>query len=147
MQQSQRNSVSLAIGLMCIAAAFYGAGCGGDDTSRKENHAITSVASTDHFNKILKQSGGQLLVFDLYADWCAPCRILSPILEEIAREHRKKTAVYKINVDYLPEISRMFGVSGIPLVVFVKNGKAVHQLTGVHPKDTYVQAVLRFSGN
>lgn len=115
-------------------------------TEKNVSESIVQVISNvEKFDKILASSGGNLLLFDLYADWCMPCRMLSPILETIAKEHKKLVTVYKINVDKNPDIARAFGVSGIPYVVFVKNKKGVHAMTGVMPKNAYVRAIKQFS--
>jgi len=105
---------------------------------------VTEITTLEQFESILDKAGSSLLVFDLYADWCMPCRILSPMLKTVAEENRDKAAVYKINVDKLPALANAFGVSGIPFVVFVKNKTAVHALTGVQAKDTYVRAIEQF---
>jgi thioredoxin 1 len=88
---------------------------------------------------------GRLIVFDLYADWCQPCRMLSPMLESIAQENAGRAWFYRINVDNYPAISRQFGVSGIPHVVFIKNGQVLRSLTGLNPSEAYVQAIVDFT--
>jgi thioredoxin 1 len=80
-------------------------------------------------------------MLDLYADWCMPCKILSPRLEQIAAEHRDKVDVYKVDVDRHGDIARAFGVRGIPYVVLVRNKQAVKAFTGVQPKEAYVRAI------
>jgi thioredoxin len=80
-------------------------------------------------------------MFDLYADWCAPCKILSPMLEEIAKENKDKVTVYKINIDKNPGIAAALNVTGIPFVILVKNKQVVNAFTGVQSKDTYVRAI------
>ena len=116
-------------------------------SSNKENSTafVRTIQSPDELNKILESSGDRLLMFDLYADWCSPCKILSPMLEEIAKENKDKVSVYKINIDKNPGIASALGVSGIPFVLLVKNKNAVHAFTGVQPKETYVRAVNLFS--
>ncbi len=106
-----------------------------------DRHAVETVKNPAHFEKIIENAGDKLLVFDLYADWCMPCKVLSPLLDEIAREHGQTASFYKIDVDQNPGLAQAFGVSGIPYVVFVKNGKAVHAMTGLNPKENYVRAV------
>lgn len=106
---------------------------------------VQTVQGMNALQNILDASGDRLLMFDLYADWCRPCRILSPIVEEIAKEHSERVAVYKIDIDQNRDIAREFGVTGIPYVVFVKNKTSVYALTGVQPKETYVRAIYRFS--
>jgi len=102
---------------------------------------VTIITSADQLNKIISEAKDRLLMFDLYADWCMPCKILSPMLEEIAKEQKDKVTVYKVNVDKNPEIAGAFGVSGIPFVVYVKNQKGVHAFTGVQSKETYIRAI------
>jgi thioredoxin len=107
--------------------------------------AVKTINSLSEFKTILDTSGDELLIFDLYADWCIPCKILSPMLETIAKENENRASFYKINVDQHPKLASAFKVTGLPHVVFLKNKKAVHALTGVQPKDTYVRAIHRLS--
>ena len=73
------------------------------------------------------------VLIDFYADWCGPCRMLSPIIDEIANE-RNDIAVGKINVDNEPELAEKFGVFSIPTLVIIKNGEIAHQSAGARPK-------------
>jgi thioredoxin len=113
----------------------------------KTSPGVIAITSDEQFKAIIDTSGDRLLIFDLYADWCMPCKILSPTLEELARENSGKASFYKINVDVHTQIAGMFGVSGIPFVVFVKNKTGVHALTGVNPKGTYQRAIDQFAGS
>jgi thioredoxin len=102
---------------------------------------IAEVSGLEEFNRIVEKAGDRLLVFDLYADWCVPCKYLTPMLEEVAKEHGDIASFYKIDVDDNPAIAAAFGVSGIPYVVFVKEKKGIHAITGLRPKAAYVRAV------
>ena len=82
--------------------------------------------------KIVEQSDKTVLL-DFYADWCGPCRMVSPLIEEIATEN-PQYLVGKINVDNEPELAERFGVSSIPFLVVMKNGKIINQSTGARPK-------------
>ena len=73
-------------------------------------------------------------IIDFYAPWCAPCRMVSPILEEIAEENEDIT-VYKIDVDKNPELSMQFMVTSIPTLVLMNNGAPVNTLIGLRSKD------------
>jgi len=105
------------------------------------NSQVQAITSVEQFNSILESGGDRLLGFDLYADWCMPCRILAPTLEELAREKAGKITIFKVDTDKFPQITAAFGVTGIPFVVFVKNKKAIYALTGVQPKDTYSRII------
>ncbi len=102
---------------------------------------ITAVASADEFNSVIENSPNKLLVIDLYAEWCVPCRILSPMLEKIAQNNTWRAAFYKINIDKFPQIARSFGVRGIPHVAFMKNRTVVEALVGVQPEEAYMKVI------
>ena len=75
----------------------------------------------------------KLVLLDFWASWCGPCRMVSPIVDEIAAE-RSDIKVCKINVDEQPELAARFGVMSIPALVVMKNGKVINQAVGARPK-------------
>ena len=85
----------------------------------------------NNFEEIKKNN--RPILIDFYADWCGPCRMLSPIIDEIAKE-RDDIVVGKINVDNEPELAEKFGVFSIPTLVIIKNGEIAHQSAGARPK-------------
>lgn len=123
------------------------AGCNAAPATSKQGEkqavasAITDIGSDEQFKKLLENSKDELLVFKLYADWCGPCKILTPTMEKIAREHGKQARFFKIDVDKLPAVAGMFGVNSIPMVVMVKNGKSVDGYVGVRAEKDYVLAI------
>lgn len=92
-----------------------------------------SVITVDktNFNEI-KNSDKRVLL-DFYADWCGPCKMVAPIIDEIAKENPQYT-VGKINVDENPELAMEFGVSTIPNLVIMEGGKVINQIAGARPK-------------
>ena len=80
------------------------------------------------------------VLLDFLAPWCAPCRMVVPIIEEIAGE-RPDIRVGKINVDEQPELASEFGVMSIPTLVVVKNGKVVQQVSGARPKEAILTMI------
>lgn len=139
-----KTAAACALAGMLTAAAIS---CAADrpKAEQKSSSAIAQITGMDHIEKVLANSSGRLLVFDLYADWCMPCKILSPMLEQIAATHGTSATFYKIDIDKHPDISQAFGVQGIPFVVFVKDRAALEGLTGVHPKETYVRLIERLT--
>ena len=78
------------------------------------------------------------VLLDFWASWCAPCRMVVPIIEEIAGE-RPDIKVGKINVDEQPELASEFGIMSIPTLVVMKNGKIVQQVSGARPKNAILE--------
>ena len=92
--------------------------------------AVHSV-NQENFEAVKKND--KVVLLDFYADWCGPCRMVSPIIDEIAEE-RDDLFVGKINVDEQPALAAEFGIVSIPTLVVMKNGAVVHQVSGARPK-------------
>ena len=71
-----------------------------------------------------------LLLVDFWAPWCGPCRMMSPLIDQIGKEYMGKLVVGKVNVDENPTISRQFGISSIPTLILFKKGQAVNKIIG-----------------
>lgn len=90
--------------------------------------------------KIVKQAefdeiknNGVVLV-DFYADWCGPCKMISPVLQELSEEYEGKATIVKVNVDNDGEVASRYGVMSIPNLVLLKDGEVVKQVVGFQPK-------------
>ena len=92
-----------------------------------------SVLSITKENFEQVKNSEKTVLLDFFADWCGPCRMVSPIVDEIAEEN-PQYLVGKINVDDQPELASAFGVSTIPTLVVMKEGKIVNQTAGARPK-------------
>ena len=143
-EKTIRSGAYLAVLLVFVVLAC-GDGNGAGSRYAGTKSAVLLVENEKHFAEIIESSGERLLMFDLYADWCAPCKELAPILEQIARENSHRVTAYKINVDVNKAIASSFRMTGIPFVVFVKNKTVLHSFVGLYPKKTYVKAVETFS--
>ncbi len=91
-------------------------------------------------NEVMKSNIPVLI--DFWAPWCGPCRMMGPIIEQLAEEYDGKAKVGKVNVDEEGELSQAFGVMSIPTIVLVKDGKVVKQAVGARPK-AEVEAMLQ----
>ena len=82
-----------------------------------------------------------LAMVDFWAEWCGPCKMLSPVIEELAQEFDGKVLVGKVNVDEEPELASAFNISSIPTLVVLKDGKVVNRATGARPKSSILSLV------
>jgi thioredoxin 1 len=89
--------------------------------------------TNDNFEKEVATYQGTVLV-DFWAPWCGPCRMVGPVVEEIAKEYQGKAKVGKLNTDEASDIASKFGIRSIPTLLFFKNGAVVQQLVGAYPK-------------
>lgn len=90
--------------------------------------------TTDSFKADVLESSKPVLV-DFWAEWCGPCRMISPVLDAIKAEHGEKLEIVKVNVDEQPQLAMEYQVTGIPLLGVFVDGKLVKQIVGAKPKN------------
>lgn len=81
------------------------------------------------------------VLVDFWAEWCGPCRMVAPILDEVAKEYQGKLKVVKVNVDENQKTAMDYRIRSIPTLAFIKNGRLIKQIVGAQPKDRLVQEI------
>jgi thioredoxin 1 len=92
------------------------------------------------FDEVVLKSDKPVVV-DFWAAWCGPCRMVGPVIDEVATEYDGKAIVGKVDVDANQEFAAKYGVRNIPTVLIFQNGEVVGRQVGVAPKDTYTKAI------
>ncbi len=99
------------------------------------------VEITDaNFDELVLKSD-KLVLVDFWAEWCGPCRMLTPIVEEMSTEYEGKVVIGKIDVDNNPDVCSKYGIRNIPTILFFKNGEIAEKQVGAAPKNTLVSKV------
>lgn len=100
----------------------------------------THIVTDDNFEDEVLKADNPVLV-DFWAEWCPPCKILGPIVEEIADETAGDYKICKLNVDENPNTSQRYNITGIPTVIIFKDGEVQDSIVGAVPKDVLVEAL------
>ena len=104
--------------------------------------AVSSV-DDNTFNEEIGSASTPVLV-DFWAEWCGPCKMIAPILEEIASEHSEKLKIRKLNVDEAPQTAQQFGVMSIPTLILFKDGEETKRIVGAKPKGAILSDITPF---
>lgn len=86
-----------------------------------------------------------LVLVDFWAEWCMPCKVMGPVLNELAEDNQFKAKVAKLNVDHFQSVSQKFGIRGIPTIIVFKDGKELDRIVGVKSKDQIIKQVNKYN--
>jgi thioredoxin 1 len=100
---------------------------------------IVDVTDGTFESEVLKSD--QPVIVDFWAEWCAPCRAIAPIMKELSGTYDGKAKIVKVNVDDSPQTAGAFGIRSIPTVLAFQNGQVVEQLMGARPKSAFVEMI------
>jgi thioredoxin 1 len=102
----------------------------------------TFEVTDDNFQTEVLKSEIPVLV-DFWAEWCGPCKMIAPLVDELAKKYEGKLRVGKMDVDAEPNVSQMYGVQGIPTLILFKNGQPVQQIVGYKTRDQLDSAISK----
>ena len=105
---------------------------------------VTEFSDINFAAEVLQ--AGQPVLVDFWAPWCGPCRMIGPIVEQLASENAGMIAVGKVNVDDSPSTAASYGVSSIPTIMLFKGGEVVERFVGVQPKNRLQEAIDQAKG-
>ena len=100
---------------------------------------MAKIATNTSFDELLQSE--KLVIVDFWATWCGPCRMLSPLLDEVEAEMADKIEVVKVNVDDADEVAMRYRIMSIPTLLFFKNGAMVDRSVGAMPKSALVEKI------
>lgn len=106
-----------------------------------QSEFTTYISEFKNGVKSWKYKGKRPAVIDFYAVWCGPCRKISPIMDELAKEYSGKIDFYKVDVDKAPQLSQAYGISSIPMILFVPVDNNPQALMGLYPKEDLVKII------
>ncbi len=110
----------------------------GKAASNEEDSKPINITDQTFEREVLHTTGRPVLV-DCWAPWCPPCRLIAPLLDQLAAESNGSYRIAKVNVDENPQISSRFQISSIPTMLIFKDGKLIDRLIGAHPKQTIAE--------
>ena len=117
--------------------------CGKCKTPLSEPAGPVHVTDETFASEVDRSAAPVLL--DLWADWCGPCHMLAPTIDQLSVEMAGRVKVAKLNIDENPQTANRFGVRSIPTLLVLKGGQVVDRLVGVHPKDEIVRRITKIT--
>ena len=100
---------------------------------------IITINSTEEFDSTIKNT--RYVLAEFYADWCAPCRMVAPVIERIAEQYSSRITTVKVNIDEQQELAIRYGIQTIPTIIFFKEGRFASKEIGVKPLSSFVRMI------
>jgi thioredoxin 1 len=100
---------------------------------------VSPVGALEFESEVLKAD--KLVIVDFWAEWCGPCKMIAPLLDEVARELPEKVKIVKVNVDNEPQLAQQYGIYNIPTLLFFKGGAVKEQVVGTAAKKVLVEKI------
>src|ERR1700744_5542583 len=100
---------------------------------------VSPVGGADFESEVLKAE--KLVVVDFWAEWCGPCKMIAPLLDEVAKEMPDKVKIVKVNVDQEQQLAQQYGIYNIPTLLFFKGGNVIEQVVGTAAKKVLVEKI------
>ena len=113
---------------------------------KNTQHDIFDVSLHDFDERVIEASRHKPILVDFWADWCGPCKVVAPAVEDIARQYRGKLKVCKLNVDEAPQIAANYGIMSIPTLSIFKSGQVMEQIVGTMPKSELEERIKPYIG-
>ena len=143
----------LAVVLLMVASVSCSS-VGGDkkeSTSSGVKEGVVNQISTEMFRTLVYDNqktptewiyaGTQPCIIDFYADWCRPCKMVAPIMEDLAMQYKGKVVFYKVNIDQEKELAQMFNIQSIPAILYVPANGKPQMAVGMSSKEEYIQQI------
>jgi thioredoxin len=128
----------------CINAQSTNGGGKGEVIVLNKADFLTKIFNYEKNTSEWVYEGNKPCIIDFYADWCGPCKRVAPIMKELASEYKDDIIIYKIDVDNERELASFFGISSIPMILFVPMKGKPKAATGAYPKDVIVEEITQF---
>lgn len=109
------------------------------DLNEENSNDVISLTSSNYKDEV--ESTDKIVLIDFFATWCSPCKIMSPIVDDIASSNKEKVKVCKVDIDKQSSLSKRFNVSSIPAIFIMKNNKVITSFIGVQTKDVIQKAI------
>ncbi|HHZ02190.1 MAG TPA: thioredoxin [Tissierellia bacterium] len=100
---------------------------------------IINIKSTQEFDELIKNK--RYVLVDFWANWCAPCRMVAPVIDEIAEKYSEKVTVAKVDIDEQQELAIRYSIQSIPTVIFFKEGRVASKEVGVKPMSSFANMI------